>query len=56
MNLARFVALLALVLTIVPPVLFALGRMEDSLMKGLLVAGSILWFAAAPKALRGGTE
>lgn len=56
MNIARFVALLALVLTIVPPLLFALGRMEDGLMKLVMLAGAALWFAAAPRALRGGTE
>jgi hypothetical protein len=56
MKIARALSLLALALTLVPAVLFAAGRMSDGAMKLALVAGTILWFVAAPRWLRGGTD
>jgi hypothetical protein len=56
MNLARLLALLALALTIVPALLFAAGHLSDGGMKLAMLVGTILWFAAAPRWLRGGTD
>ena len=56
MKLARILALTGLVLTVVPAGLFALGRLADAPMKACLVVGMILWFAAAPSWLKGGTD
>jgi Flp pilus assembly protein protease CpaA len=56
MNLPRLLALLALVLTVGPAVLFAAGVLGDGPMKLLLLAGAVLWFAAAPRWLKGGTD
>jgi hypothetical protein len=56
MKIARTLSLLALALTLVPAILFAVGRMSDAWMKLALVAGTILWFAAAPRWLRGGND
>lgn len=55
-NLARLLSLFALALTIVPPALFALGRFGDAPMKLAMLVGAVLWFAAAPKWLRGGND
>ncbi|MFZ5494680.1 MAG: hypothetical protein ACOZE5_05005 [Verrucomicrobiota bacterium] len=56
MNLARYIALIALVLTVGPAVLFAAGWLGDAAMKGLMLLGTVLWFAAAPRWLKGGTD
>lgn len=56
MNLARALALLALALTLLPPIAFATGHLGDSAMKLLMLVGTVLWFAAAPKWLRGGAD
>ena len=56
MKLAPLLAILALVLTLGPAILFAAGVLGDGAMKLLLLAGTVLWFAAAPRWLRGGTE
>lgn len=56
MNFARLLALLALLLTVGPAALFALGILSDSAMKLLMLVGTALWFAAAPRWLRGGTD
>lgn len=54
MNLARLLALAGLLLTVGPAILFAAGHLSDSGMKLTMLVGTILWFAAAPKWLRGG--
>lgn len=55
MNLAaRLVGLAALGLTVIPPILFAAGALADSAMKNAMIVGAILWFVAAPFALKGG--
>lgn len=56
MKIARLLALFALLLTVGPAVLFAAGVLADAPMKALMLIGTVLWFAAAPKWLRGGTE
>jgi hypothetical protein len=55
-TLAPIAALLALALTVVPPALFALGKLADAPMKGAMLAGVVLWFVAAPFWLKGGTD
>jgi hypothetical protein len=42
---------LALLLSIVPPVLTAAGKLDAELMKQLLLAGTVLWFVVWPAAL-----
>lgn len=45
----RILALLALALVIVPPAAFLLGVLTDeSRMKTLMLAGTLLWFVSAP--------
>lgn len=56
MKTARIFALLALLLTVVPPALFAAGLLADGPMKLAMLIGAVLWFAAAPRWLRGGTN
>ncbi|MCU0792100.1 MAG: hypothetical protein MUE42_04465 [Opitutaceae bacterium] len=48
-SFARFLALLALVLVIAPPAAYLAGMLNDeSLMKTTMLAGTVLWFVAAP--------
>ncbi|MBE2214259.1 MAG: hypothetical protein IAE82_10345 [Opitutaceae bacterium] len=55
MNLvARLVGILALGLTLIPPALFAAGKLADAPMKTAMLAGAVLWFVAAPLWLKGG--
>ena len=53
-TLPRIVAIAALAATIVPAVLFAFKLMSEEMMKGLMLAGTVAWFAAAPFWLKGG--
>ncbi len=46
--LARFVSLVALVGTIVPPLLFFAGRIDLAATKGWMLAATVAWFAATP--------
>ncbi len=39
---------LGLVLTLVPPIIFFVGNLELSLMKGYMGIGMVLWFVTAP--------
>jgi hypothetical protein len=55
-TLARYLSLLALTLTVVPAALFALGALGDAPMKLAMLAGTVLWFAASPYWLKGGSE
>ena len=54
--LLKVLGLAALALTLVPPILFATGAMSEGLMKALLLAATVLWFATAPFFLKGGQE
>lgn len=56
MKLFRALALLALALTLVPAILFAAGGLGEAPMKLLMLAGTVLWFATAPRWLQGGTD
>lgn len=56
MKLFRALALLALALTLGPAILFATGLLGDTPMKILMLVGTVLWFAAAPRWLQGGTD
>jgi len=56
MKTARLLSLLALLLTIAPAILYAVGALGDAAMKMALLVGTVLWFVAAPRWLRGGTE
>ncbi len=47
-KIAKPLALLALVATILPPILFLAKSMAEGPMKWIMLAGSILWFATAP--------
>ncbi len=55
-TLARYLSLLALALTVGPAALFALGVLGDAPMKLAMLAGTVLWFAASPYWLKGGSE
>jgi len=48
----RALALLALALTLGPAILFAAGALAEGTMKLLLVVGTLLWFATAPRWLQ----
>lgn len=43
---------LALLLTIIPPVLVAAGSMDATLMKQMMLGATVLWFIVWPLALR----
>ncbi len=45
----RALALLALVLTVGPAILFAAGALAENTMKLVMVVGMLLWFATAPR-------
>lgn len=49
---ALIASVVALALTIVPPVLFLVGSLEETPMKAIMVAGTLLWFLAWPLANR----
>jgi len=46
----------ALAMTLVPPILFAIGSLSEGAMKALLLVATVLWFATAPFFLKGGGE
>lgn len=56
MNLPRLAALVALTLIVGPAALYALGRLGEDTMKLALLVGTVLWFAAAPRWLKGGPD
>jgi len=49
---ALIVSVVALALTIVPPLLLLAGSLEEGMMKTLMVVGTVLWFVAWPLANR----
>jgi hypothetical protein len=53
-KIAKILGPLALVLTILPPLLFLGKAMSEPNMKIAMLAGTILWFATAPWFLKGG--
>lgn len=52
----KFLGFAALALTLIPPILFAAGSMDEVMMKAVLLVGTVLWFATAPFFLKGGGE
>ena len=50
----KILGLIALGLTIVPPLLFLTGSMALPVMKGVMLGGCVLWFATAPFFMKGG--
>jgi hypothetical protein len=46
--LATVLAIIALGLTIIPAILVFIGKMDLTLHKQLMTAGTILWFVCAP--------
>jgi hypothetical protein len=53
-NLARVLAPLALMATLVAPLMYFAGKLPEAPMKHILLAATIAWFAAAPRWLKGG--
>lgn len=53
---AKILAPLALVATIVPPVLFLCQAMGEGPMKATLLAATVVWFVTAPFWLKGGDQ
>lgn len=47
-SIAKPLGLLALAATILPPVLFMMKLMSLDLMKGIMLAATIVWFVTAP--------
>ena len=47
-TLARVASSLALVCTILPPVLYLTGRLDLATAQGWMLVGTVLWFASAP--------
>lgn len=52
----RILAFVALGLTVVPPLLFLAQQLGETAMKNWMLLGTVLWFATAPRALRGGAH
>ena len=54
-NIARYIGYVALGVVIVPPLAFMFQMMgNEALVKGLMLAGTITWFATAPIWMRSG--
>ena len=46
-SIAKYIALLSLVLLITPSILFLAGRMELENVKFIMLIATLIWFAAA---------
>lgn len=55
-TLSKIVAPLALVATLVPPLLFAFKIMGEGTMKAILLVATILWFTTARFWMKGGSQ
>jgi hypothetical protein len=53
---AKLLAPLSLVATILPPVLFLFHAMSEGAMKVTMLAATIVWFVTAPFWMKGGGE
>lgn len=54
-NILRIIGALALGLVILPPLAYMLQMMTDeSLLKGLMLGGTLAWFVTAPMWMRSG--
>lgn len=47
-TLLKLLSYLALLLVVVPPVLYLAGSLEKSTMSNLMLAGTLVWFATVP--------
>lgn len=54
--LAMILGIVALALTVVPPILFANQSMAEPTMKRLMLDGCVLWFVTAPAFMKGGAQ
>lgn len=54
--LARVLAPLALVGTILPAVLFLFHALGESAMKTIMLGAAIVWFVFAPRWMKGGAD
>lgn len=55
-KLMPFVALAGLALVIVPPAIYLAGALQKDAMTMWMLAGTVVWFAAAPFAMRAKAE
>jgi hypothetical protein len=53
---AKILAPLALMATIVPPVLFAFKAMGEGPMKATMLVATVVWFVFAPFWMKGGDK
>jgi hypothetical protein len=53
---AKILGVIALGLTVVPPILYATSSLQDVAMKSLMLGGCVLWFVTAPLFMKGGAE
>ena len=56
MPIAKILGIVALGLTVIPPILNATTVLGGPTMKGLMLAGCVLWFVTAPTFMKGGTQ
>jgi hypothetical protein len=55
-TIAMILGIIALGLTVVPPILFATQSLAEPTMKRLMLDGCVLWFVTAPAFMKGGAE
>lgn len=55
-TVAKILAPLALVATVVPPVLFLFKAMAEGPMKATMLAAAVMWFVFSPYWMKGGSE
>jgi len=55
-TLAMILGIVALALTVVPPILFANQSMTEPTMKRLMLDGCVLWLVTAPAFMKGGAQ
>jgi hypothetical protein len=55
-SVAKILAPLSLVATVVPPLLFMLRAMSEGPMKAIMLGATVLWFVTAPFWLKGGAD
>ncbi len=55
-KIAMLLGMLALALTVVPPILSAVEWLAEPAMKGMMLGGCVLWFVTAPAFMKGGAE
>jgi len=48
MAVTKLLSLVALAVTLVPSLLFFLGKIDQSTMNGIMLGGTIFWFVVTP--------